>query len=93
MLGEVAGVDEVMGLIAAVTPGDVERVANGLVASEKLNMAVVGPVRGQRRLEQAMADAFAGDPCRVTVVGWWTPLRTTLPTSSGRTDADALLSS
>ena len=38
-----------MGLIAEVTPGDVERVANGLVAAEKLNMAVVGPVRGRRR--------------------------------------------
>ena len=60
MLGEVVGVDEVMGLIAAITPGDVKRVANSLVASEKLNMAVVGPVRGRRRLEQAMAGAFAG---------------------------------
>ena len=60
MLGEVVGVDEVMGLIAAITPGDVKRVANGLVASEKLKMAVVGPVRGRRRLEQAMSSAFAG---------------------------------
>ena len=53
-------VDEVMGLIEAITPGDVKRVANGLVASEKLKMAVVGPVRGRRRLEQAMSSTFAG---------------------------------
>ena len=58
MLGEVAGVDEVMGLMGAVTPGDVERVAKGLVAPERLNVAVVGPVRGRRRLERAMAGGF-----------------------------------
>ncbi len=58
MLGEVAEVDEVMALIGAVTPDDVQRVASGLLAPEKLNMAVIGPVRGRRRLEQVMSGAF-----------------------------------
>ena len=50
-----------LGLIAAITPGDVKRVANGLVASEKLKMAVRGALSGaRRRLEQAMSSAFAG---------------------------------
>lgn len=57
-LGEVVGVDEVVGLIGAVTPDDVEQMAKRLVAAEKLSMAVVGPVRGRRRLEQAMSGAL-----------------------------------
>ncbi len=57
-LGEVVEVDEVMGMIAAVSPDDVKRAANRLAASEKLNIAVVGPIRGRRRLERTMADAF-----------------------------------
>ena len=49
LLGQVLTVEEVVDGIEAVTPDDVRRVSNELLRTERLNMAVVGPHRGQSR--------------------------------------------
>ena len=55
LLGEILEVDEVVGRMRKVTPADVRKVANDLFLTERLNLAVVGPCRGQRRLERSLA--------------------------------------
>lgn len=54
LLGTVTGVDEVVDSVNRVTPEEITRVSNGLLMTEKLNMAVVGPRRGQRRLQRLL---------------------------------------
>ena len=46
--------DDVIESINAVTPEEICKVANELLVTEKLNMAVVGRCRGQHRLEQLL---------------------------------------
>ena len=55
LLGEILEVDEVVRRIEQVTPADVGKVANDLFLTERLNLAVVGPCRGQRRLRRSLA--------------------------------------
>jgi predicted Zn-dependent peptidase len=54
LLGQVLTVDQVIRHVNSVTPEDLRRVANGLLLTEKLNLAVVGPGRGRTRLEKAL---------------------------------------
>ncbi len=54
LLGEISGVDEVIESIRAVSQEDLRKVANDLLVGDRLNMAVVGPCRGQRRLERLL---------------------------------------
>ena len=54
LLGQILGLDEVVEDMNAVTPGDIRKVASELLVTEKLNMAVVGPFRGQRRIQQLL---------------------------------------
>lgn len=54
LLGEILDVDEAMEAVNAVSPDDVRKVANDVLVTEKLNMAVVGPSRGQRRLQRLL---------------------------------------
>ncbi len=54
LLGQVFDMDETVKWVTRVTPDDVRRVASSLLVTEKLNMAVVGPCRGHRRLEQLL---------------------------------------
>ena len=54
LLGHVLDVDQVVGFIEGVTPDDVQRVADDLVMTEKLNLAVVGPNRGESRFRKAL---------------------------------------
>ena len=54
LLGEISGVDEVIESVRAVGPKDLGRVANDLLVDDCLNLAVVGPCRGQRRLERLL---------------------------------------
>ena len=54
LLGRVLDVDEVLERVDSVSAEEVRRVANELLVTEKLNMAVVGPSRGQRRLERLL---------------------------------------
>jgi len=54
LLGHVLDVDEVSRLVEGVTTDDMARVANDLLLTEKLNMAVVGPRRAERRFLRAL---------------------------------------
>ena len=54
LLGRIADVDDVIGRVNAVTTDDVRRLANDLLVSERLNVAVVGPCRGHRRIERML---------------------------------------
>ena len=50
----ILSVDEVIEKVGAVTQAEVSQVASRLLLTEKLNMAVVGPCRGHRRLQQML---------------------------------------
>ena len=55
LIGHILDVDEVVEAINAVALDDVRKVAGELLLTEKLNMAVVGPSRGQRRMERLLS--------------------------------------
>jgi predicted Zn-dependent peptidase len=59
LLGEVQDVDEVIEQVEGVTPEDLRRVANDLLTGDRLNMALVGPVRGEVRFQRALSRALA----------------------------------
>ncbi len=52
--GRILGMDEVVERIKGVTSEQMRDVASRLLTTEKLNMALVGPCRGQRRLERLL---------------------------------------
>ena len=52
--GRVQELGEVVERVNAVTSADVRRVAADLLVGDRLSVAVVGPVRGQRRLERLL---------------------------------------
>ena len=54
LLGKIAHVDDVIEQVNAVTTEDVHRIANDVLVSERLNIAVVGPCRGHRRIERML---------------------------------------
>jgi predicted Zn-dependent peptidase len=54
LLGQMLSIDEALREVKDVTPEDVRGVAEGLLTTDKLNMAVVGPCRGQKRLERLL---------------------------------------
>ena len=54
LLGRVVDVDEVVQHINDVTAEDIARVTSDLLMTEKLNMAVVGPCRGGKRLRRSL---------------------------------------
>ena len=54
LLGEIAHVDDVIEDVNAVTTDDVHSLANDVLVSERLNIAVVGPCRGHRRIERML---------------------------------------
>ncbi|MBI4299695.1 MAG: insulinase family protein [Chloroflexi bacterium] len=47
-------VDDVVRSIDSVTPQDIQRVARELFVSEKLNLAIVGPFRSERRFQSLL---------------------------------------
>ncbi len=49
LLGQVRTPDQVVALLEAVTVHDIRRVARGLLVSDQLHMALVGPFRSDRR--------------------------------------------
>ena len=53
--GNVIEADEVADYINRVTTQDIQRVARDLLVTSKLNLAVVGPIRGQKRLEKLLS--------------------------------------
>jgi predicted Zn-dependent peptidase len=54
LLGQVLSVDEVVALIDAIQPADLQRVARQLLVGEKLCLAVVGPGGEEHRLESLL---------------------------------------
>ena len=54
LLGRMVDVDDVIERVNAVTTDDVRRLANDVLVSERLNIAVVGPCRGHRRIERML---------------------------------------
>lgn len=55
LLGRVYELDDVMARIDAVTAEDVQRVARDLFRSDALRLAVIGPNKDERELEQALS--------------------------------------
>lgn len=49
LLGQIRTVDEITELIDAVSPEELTRVARSLLVSDQLNLAIVGPFRGDKR--------------------------------------------
>jgi len=47
-------VDEIVSIVDAITPSDIQRVARELFLTGKLNLALVGPVRSKRRLDKLL---------------------------------------
>jgi len=54
LTGQIRTVDEVASIIDAITPQDLKRVANQLLLTEKLNLAIVGSVDGEDRLHNLL---------------------------------------
>ena len=53
-LGKVRPLEEVIKGIDAVTPGDIQRVANDLLRTELLNLAIIGPHLSQEKLKKLL---------------------------------------
>ena len=51
LTGKIRSLDEVVAIIDAITPTDLQRVAQQLFVTEKLNLALVGPLKGERRFD------------------------------------------
>lgn len=51
LMGHIYTVDEIVDKLDALTPEDLSRVARCLLATEKLNLAIVGPFHSQKRFE------------------------------------------
>jgi predicted Zn-dependent peptidase len=54
LLRRILEVDEVLAIIDAITQDDLQRVARDLLVRDKLNLAAVGPVKGEERLEDLL---------------------------------------
>jgi len=54
LTGQIRTVDEVVSIVDAIAPQDLKRVAAQLLLTEKLNLAIVGPVAGEDRLFQSL---------------------------------------
>ena len=55
LLAEAPGVDQVVERVNSVGPEDVRRVASDILVTERLNLAVLGPIRGTSRLQRLLA--------------------------------------
>ena len=54
LLGHIHDTDHIVEKVNRVTVDEIRHVANKLLVTERLNMAVVGPCRGQRRLQKLL---------------------------------------
>ncbi len=54
LLGRILDVDDVVASVNGVTADEVRRAANDLLSTNKLNLAVVGPTRGQSRFQRLL---------------------------------------
>ena len=54
LLGKIADVDDVIKQVNAVTTDEILQLANEVLLTERLNIAVVGPCRGHKRIERML---------------------------------------
>ena len=54
LVSEVKSVEEVVSNLETITTGDLQRIARRLVVGDKLNLAVVGPVRSEKGLQRLL---------------------------------------
>ena len=54
LLNNIYTVEEVLARVDAITPEDVQRVAESVLVGEKLNLAVVGPFRSDRSFKSSL---------------------------------------
>ena len=54
LLGKIADVDDVIEQVNAVTTDEILQLANEVLLTERLNIAVVGPCRGHKRIERML---------------------------------------
>jgi predicted Zn-dependent peptidase len=54
LTGQIYTVDEVASIIDAITVDDLKRVAAQMLVTEKINVAVVGPIDGEHRLHSLL---------------------------------------
>ena len=54
LTGQIHTVDEVAAIIDAITVEDLKRVANQMLVTEKISVAIVGPVDGEHRLHSLL---------------------------------------
>ncbi|MFC1994475.1 M16 family metallopeptidase [Chloroflexota bacterium] len=54
LTGNIRSVDEVVSIVDAINPEDVQRVAQGLFLTNGLTLALVGPIRNPNRLESLL---------------------------------------
>ncbi len=54
LTGHIRTVDEVVSIIDSIAPEELKRVARGLLVTERLNLAIVGPLEGRKRLESLL---------------------------------------
>ena len=54
LLGHIADVDDVIEEVNAVTTDEVQSLANDLLITERLNIAVVGPCRGHQKIRRML---------------------------------------
>lgn len=59
ILGGVCDVDQLISTISAVTSDDLKRVADNILCDSKLNLAVVGPYRGDSRFKKSLFTSSA----------------------------------
>ena len=51
---QVLTVEQVLAKVDAITPDDIQRVASGLLVTEKLSMAIVGPFRSDKAFQERL---------------------------------------
>jgi predicted Zn-dependent peptidase len=54
LLKQIHTVDEVMSIVDGITPEELKRVGQSLLSAEKLSLAVVGPLRSEKRLHRLL---------------------------------------
>jgi predicted Zn-dependent peptidase len=54
LLKQIRTVDEVMSIVDGISPEELKRVGQNLLSAEKLSLAVVGPLRSEKRLHRLL---------------------------------------
>ncbi len=54
LMNQIFTVDDVISIVDAISPDELKRVAHNLLSTDKLCLAIVGPIRGQKRLQRLL---------------------------------------